>query len=144
MMYADFPKVSDIGQVWGWGYGGEGQLGLGSRIRMVSSPHPIPCIESSAYGKDRSAAMSRGGMTEGQGYRAPGSYVKGIACGGRHSAVITGRSIISTLFLFLSSFVVYNNIDMIYVFQIFALVLTLQRIIKVLTFWNQLLQILFL
>ncbi|XP_073226432.1 ultraviolet-B receptor UVR8-like isoform X2 [Cicer arietinum] len=26
--------LSDIGQVWGWGYGGEGQLGLGSRIRM--------------------------------------------------------------------------------------------------------------
>ncbi|XP_015876568.2 ultraviolet-B receptor UVR8 isoform X1 [Ziziphus jujuba] len=81
--------LSDIGQVWGWGYGGEGQLGLGSRIRMVSSPHPIPCIESSAYGKDRSATMSRGGTAEGPGYRAPGSYVKGIACGGRHSAVIT-------------------------------------------------------
>lgn len=103
MMYADFPKVSDIGQVWGWGYGGEGQLGLGSRIRMVSSPHPVPCIESSAYGKDRSATMSRGGTAEGPGYRAPGSYVKGIACGGRHSAVITGRSVISSLFLFLSS-----------------------------------------
>ncbi|KAG6765382.1 hypothetical protein POTOM_029421 [Populus tomentosa] len=81
--------LSDIGQVWGWGYGGEGQLGLGSRIRMVSSPHPIPCIDSS-YGKERAAVLSRGGMTsEGQGFRVPGTYVKGIACGGRHSAVIT-------------------------------------------------------
>ncbi|KAG2730363.1 hypothetical protein I3760_01G288800 [Carya illinoinensis] len=83
-------SVSDIGQVWGWGYGGEGQLGLGSRIRMVSSPHPVPCIESSPYGKDRSISLSRGSMSsEGQGFRVPGSYVKGIACGGRHSAVIT-------------------------------------------------------
>lgn len=89
-MYPNFPQVSDIGQVWGWGYGGEGQLGLGSRIRMVSSPHPVPCIDSS-YGKDRTVALSRAGMTsEGQGFRVPGSYVKGIACGGRHSAVITG------------------------------------------------------
>jgi hypothetical protein len=77
--------------VWGWGYGGEGQLGLGSRIRMVSSPHPVPCIEPSSYGKDRAAALSRGSMiSEGQAFRVPGSYVKGIACGGRHSAVITG------------------------------------------------------
>lgn len=76
--------------MWGWGYGGEGQLGLGSRIRMVSSPHPIPCIDSS-FNKDRSMGLSRGNMgSEGQGFRVPGSYVKAIACGGRHSAVITG------------------------------------------------------
>ncbi|KAK9283880.1 hypothetical protein L1049_012135 [Liquidambar formosana] len=87
--------LSDIGQVWGWGYGGEGQLGLGSRIRMVSSPHPVPCIES--YGKDRSSALSRGSMnSEGQGFRVPGSYVKGIACGGRHSAVITDAGALLT------------------------------------------------
>ncbi|XP_061984837.1 ultraviolet-B receptor UVR8-like isoform X1 [Populus nigra] len=89
-------SVSDIGQVWGWGYGGEGQLGLGSRIRMVSSPHPIPCIDSS-YGKERDAVLSRGGMTsEGQGFRVPGTYVKGIACGGRHSAVITDAGALLT------------------------------------------------
>ncbi|XP_034919072.1 ultraviolet-B receptor UVR8 isoform X4 [Populus alba] len=89
-------SVSDIGQVWGWGYGGEGQLGLGSRIRMVSSPHPIPCIDSS-YGKERAAVLSRGGMTsEGQGFRVPGTYVKGIACGGRHSAVITDAGALLT------------------------------------------------
>lgn len=77
--------------MWGWGYGGEGQLGLGSRIRMVSSPHPIPCIDSSSLGKDK-LVLSRGGMSsEGHGCRVPGSYVKGIACGGRHSAVITGK-----------------------------------------------------
>ncbi|KAL3523858.1 hypothetical protein ACH5RR_016692 [Cinchona calisaya] len=82
--------LSDTGQVWGWGYGGEGQLGLGSRIRMVSSPHPVPCIESTSLGKDRAMALSRGNMaSEGHSFRIPGSYVKGIACGGRHSAVIT-------------------------------------------------------
>lgn len=57
---------------------------------MVSSPHPIPCIESS-YGKDRSTELSRGSVgSDGAGFRVPGNYVKGIACGGRHSAVITG------------------------------------------------------
>ncbi|XP_061336383.1 ultraviolet-B receptor UVR8-like isoform X1 [Gastrolobium bilobum] len=83
-------SVSDIGQVWGWGYGGEGQLGLGSRVRMVSSPHLVPCIDSSSYGKDISASLARGSMSsEEHNFRVPGSYVKGIACGGRHSAVIT-------------------------------------------------------
>ncbi|WJX38334.1 hypothetical protein P8452_26007 [Trifolium repens] len=82
--------LSDIGQVWGWGYGGEGQLGLGSRIRMVSSPHLIPCIDSSSYSKDISASLSQGSMSsEGQNFRIPGSCIKAIACGGRHSAVIT-------------------------------------------------------
>ena len=60
---------------------------------MVSSPHPVPCIEPPSYGKDRAAALSRGSMiSEGQAFRVPGSYVKGIACGGRHSAVITGMA----------------------------------------------------
>ncbi|XP_040970104.1 RCC1 and BTB domain-containing protein 2 isoform X5 [Gossypium hirsutum] len=89
--------LSDIGQVWGWGYGGEGQLGLGSRIRMVSSPHPVPCIELSSFGKDSVAARSRGSLcSEGQGFRVPGNYVKGIACGGRHSAVITDAGAVLT------------------------------------------------
>ncbi|KAD5962036.1 hypothetical protein E3N88_13509 [Mikania micrantha] len=86
-------SVSDIGQVWGWGYGGEGQLGLGSRIRMVSSPHPIPCITTSSAGKDRSTSLPRGTI---EGYRVPGSYIKGIACGGRHSAVITDAGALMT------------------------------------------------
>ncbi|KAG9453103.1 hypothetical protein H6P81_006007 [Aristolochia fimbriata] len=90
--------LSDVGQVWGWGYGGEGQLGLGSRIRMVSSPHPVPCIESLGYGKDRTSAPPRGGNTnpEAQTYKVPGSYVKAIACGGRHSAVITDAGAVLT------------------------------------------------
>ncbi|KAF4363504.1 hypothetical protein F8388_016456 [Cannabis sativa] len=88
--------LSDTGQVWGWGYGGEGQLGLGSRMRMVSSPHPVPCIDSSPYGNDRSNAISRGSLGEGQGYRVPGNYVKSIACGGRHSVVITDAGAILT------------------------------------------------
>lgn len=88
--------LSDVGQVWGWGYGGEGQLGLGSRIRMVSSPHPVPCIEHFSFG-DRSSALSHGSMSsEGQGFRVPGNYVKAIACGGRHSVVITDAGALLT------------------------------------------------
>ncbi|XXG86437.1 hypothetical protein AAC387_Pa11g1333 [Persea americana] len=87
--------LSDVGQVWGWGYGGEGQLGLGSRIRMVSSPHPVPCVEMPGYGKDRSLAVPRGSInSEGQTYKVPGNYVKAIACGGRHSAVITDDGVV--------------------------------------------------
>ncbi|XP_010532771.1 PREDICTED: ultraviolet-B receptor UVR8 isoform X1 [Tarenaya hassleriana] len=82
--------LSDIGQVWGWGYGGEGQLGLGSRIRLVSSPHPIPCIEPISHGKGRSMAIAGASTSsEGQSSRVLGSYVKRIACGGRHSVVVT-------------------------------------------------------
>ncbi|XP_019245319.1 PREDICTED: ultraviolet-B receptor UVR8 isoform X2 [Nicotiana attenuata] len=90
--------LSDIGQVWGWGYGGEGQLGLGSRIRMVSSPHPVPCIDSSSsLRKDRAMGLSHGCPgSEGQGLRVPGNYVKRIACGGRHSAVITDAGALLT------------------------------------------------
>jgi len=70
---------------------------LGSRIRMVSSPHPVPCVDSSSSAKDRPMTLSRGGMTsDGQGFRVPGSYVKGIACGGRHSAVITDAGAVLT------------------------------------------------
>ncbi|KAF3449091.1 hypothetical protein FNV43_RR09815 [Rhamnella rubrinervis] len=82
--------LSDMGQVWGWGYGGEGQLGLGSRVKMVSTPHVIPCIEPHVSGKDRAAAFAQSGTTlSAQASKAPGSYVKEIACGGRHSAIIT-------------------------------------------------------
>ncbi|KAM0906481.1 hypothetical protein ACQ4PT_016735 [Festuca glaucescens] len=81
--------LSDFGQVWGWGYGGEGQLGLGSRIRTVSSPHPIPCIESASYGKDRPAAMKGNKNAEGHITKVMGNRVNSIACGGRHSVVVT-------------------------------------------------------
>lgn len=91
LMSSILSKVSDVGQVWGWGYGGEGQLGLGSRIRMVSSPHPIPCIESIACGKERSSMPTKtNASSEGQVFKVAGSCVKAIACGGRHSAVVTG------------------------------------------------------
>ncbi|WJX76445.1 hypothetical protein P8452_59864 [Trifolium repens] len=86
--------LSDVGQVWGWGYGGEGQLGLGSRVKMVSSPHLIPCIES-ASGKDRSS-LNQGSSALVQCSNVPGSYVTEIACGGRHSAVITDAGAILT------------------------------------------------
>lgn len=78
-----------MGQVWGWGYGGDGQLGLGSRIRIVSSPQPIACVETSSYFGDR-ISLSRGGLVPDTLYKVPGTYVKAIACGGRHSAVVTG------------------------------------------------------
>jgi len=96
-------EAADVGQVWGWGYGGEGQLGLGSRIRMVSSPHPVPCIES-YHRKDRYSSFSQAILSsESHGSRAPGAYIKGIACGGRHSAAITGKDLIPLLFLFLGA-----------------------------------------
>ncbi|OIW01233.1 hypothetical protein TanjilG_10394 [Lupinus angustifolius] len=87
--------LSDVGQVWGWGYGGEGQLGLGSRVKMVSSPHLIPCIESAA-GKDRSSTFQQGSSVGAQVSKVPGSYVKEIACGGRHSAVVTDAGALLT------------------------------------------------
>ncbi|KAK8950606.1 Ultraviolet-B receptor UVR8 [Platanthera guangdongensis] len=90
-------SLSDVGQVWGWGYGGEGQLGLGSRIRMVSSPHLVPCIESASYGKDKASGYNKGiTSSEGQIYRVTGSFVKAIACGGRHSAAVTDTGAILT------------------------------------------------
>ena len=69
---------TDVGHVWGWGYGGEGQLGLGSRMRVVSSPQHIPCFNLSENGRSEAPI--------------PGSYIKAIACGGRHSAVVTGTT----------------------------------------------------
>ncbi|XAR68915.1 hypothetical protein NMG60_11000329 [Bertholletia excelsa] len=90
-------SVSDVGQVWGWGYGGEGQLGLGSRMKMVSTPHPIPCIEPSSFGKDRSSIIHEGSINSvTQTAKASGTYIKGIACGGRHSAVITDAGALLT------------------------------------------------
>ncbi|XP_019085589.1 PREDICTED: ultraviolet-B receptor UVR8-like [Camelina sativa] len=82
--------LSDIGQIWGWGYGGEGQLGLGSRIKMVSSPHLVPCFESPGSGKERSFTLHQGiTTTSTQVSREPGRQIKAISCGGRHSAAIT-------------------------------------------------------
>ena len=87
-----FSKVSDVGQVWGWGYGGEGQLGLGSRVHMVSSPHLVPCSESAAHVRDWTPAAAKENKSSGRViYKVTGNCVKAIACGGRHSAVITGK-----------------------------------------------------
>ncbi|XP_057863040.1 ultraviolet-B receptor UVR8 isoform X6 [Cryptomeria japonica] len=89
--------LSDTGQVWGWGYGGEGQLGLGSRIRTVSSPHLVPCIDTASHWQGAHQAGPKGSrMSEGQTIKAPGNYVKAIACGGRHSAVITDAGALLT------------------------------------------------
>ncbi|KAF3339533.1 Ultraviolet-B receptor UVR8 [Carex littledalei] len=90
-------EASDLGQVWGWGYGGEGQLGLGSRIRTVSSPHPIPCIDTEFYGKDRASSMiANNRSSEGALSKVTGTCVKAIACGGRHSAVVTDSGALLT------------------------------------------------
>lgn len=89
--------LSDVGQVWGWGYGGEGQLGLGSRIRNVSSPHPIPCVESASFSRDQPSAATQGKQSlDGQAYKCMGSCVKAIACGGRHSAAVTDTGALLT------------------------------------------------
>lgn len=69
---------TDVGHVWAWGYGGDGQLGLGSRMRIVSSPQQIPCLNLTEK------AVARSGVP------IPGKCIKAIACGGRHSAVVTG------------------------------------------------------
>ncbi|KAL0426303.1 UNVERIFIED_CONTAM: Ultraviolet-B receptor UVR8, partial [Sesamum latifolium] len=83
------------GQVWGWGYGGEGQLGLGSRIKMVASPHLIPCIDLSSNERDSSAAINRESVRVGVEQRKSiGNYIKGIACGGRHSAAVTDAGVL--------------------------------------------------
>lgn len=60
-------------------------------MRIVSSPQEIPCITPPAHDDTRSGS-AMGGMN----VTVPGSYVKAIACGGRHSAVITGTDV-STL-----------------------------------------------
>lgn len=89
--------LSDTGKVWGWGYGGEGQLGLGSRIRTVSSPQPVPCIDTSSHWKELHPTGSKGSIiAEGQVAKVPGNCVKAIACGGRHSAVITDAGALLT------------------------------------------------
>ena len=80
-----------MGQVWGWGCGGEGQLGLGSRVKIVSSPRLIPCTGKPAPGKERPSVVHQGSTNlSAQVSKYPKSYVKEIACGGRHSAVVTG------------------------------------------------------
>ncbi|KAG0584600.1 hypothetical protein KC19_3G221400 [Ceratodon purpureus] len=74
--------LSDVGHLWGWGYGGEGQLGLGSRNRVVSSPQHIPCFDLPENSRSEAPI--------------PGSYIKAIACGGRHSAVVTDAGALLT------------------------------------------------
>lgn len=59
-------------------------------MRIVSSPQEIPCIIPAVHDGTRS-----GSATDGMNVTAPGSYVKAIACGGRHSAVITGTDVFS-------------------------------------------------
>lgn len=81
----------DVGQVWGWGYGGEGQLGLGTRIKTVATPHLIPCIDQPSKGKDSSATNNQESVAF-EKCKSLGTYVKEIACGGRHSTVVTGNS----------------------------------------------------
>ncbi|KAL1546319.1 ultraviolet-B receptor UVR8-like isoform X1 [Salvia divinorum] len=87
--------LSDVGQVWGWGYGGEGQLGLGSRIKMVASPHLIPFIDPSLNGGGSSGVNNQISVDAAAERKISiGNYVKGIACGGRHSAVITDTGVL--------------------------------------------------
>lgn len=81
-----------MGQVWGWGYGGEGQLGLGSRIKMVASPHLIPCIDLSSNGGDGSGVRNQKNVgAAAEQHKTIGNYIRSIACGGRHSVVVTGN-----------------------------------------------------
>ncbi|KAI5077940.1 hypothetical protein GOP47_0007764 [Adiantum capillus-veneris] len=91
--------LSDKGQVWGWGYGGEGQLGLGTRIRTVSSPHPVPCFGSgSPYWQDIHTGTNKGINMVDVAFlpKVPGSHIKAVACGGRHSAALTDAGALLT------------------------------------------------
>ncbi|KAK4776586.1 hypothetical protein SAY86_005274 [Trapa natans] len=89
--------LSDTGQVWGWGYGGEGQLGLGSRTKILASPHLIPCIQPPNAGKDGALIGNSGDANSAAQFStATGSCVKQIACGGRHSAVVTDTGVLLT------------------------------------------------
>ena len=74
---------TDTGEVWAWGYGGEGQLGLGSRIRTMTSPNPVPCFGPCSLPNANKSPIHI--------LRVPGSHAKVVACGGRHSAVLTGK-----------------------------------------------------
>lgn len=90
-----------MGQVWGWGYGGEGQLGLGSRIKMVASPHLIPCIDPSSNGGAGSGVRNQKKFGPAAEQQKPiGNYIKSIACGGRHSVVVTGnKEVLSNMWM---------------------------------------------
>ncbi|URD78862.1 E3 ubiquitin-protein ligase [Musa troglodytarum] len=75
----------------------EGQLGLGTRIRNVSSPHPVPCIESASFTKDQSSPATKGKQgSDGQAFKLIGTCIKAIACGGRHSAAVTDTGALLT------------------------------------------------
>ncbi|KAG6535765.1 hypothetical protein ZIOFF_000794 [Zingiber officinale] len=71
------------------------QLGLGTRIRNVSSPHPVPCLKSASFNKERSSSATKG-KQDGQSYKLIGSSMKTIACGGRHSAGVTDTGVLLT------------------------------------------------
>ncbi|MCD9642411.1 hypothetical protein HAX54_029218 [Datura stramonium] len=73
----------------------EGQLGLGSRIKIVASPHLIPCLDTSSHGLDGILGILKA-CTGSQTHKALGSYIKRIACGGRHSTVITDVGVLLT------------------------------------------------
>ncbi|KAL3696668.1 hypothetical protein R1sor_010744 [Riccia sorocarpa] len=83
--------LSDAGKVWGWGYGGEGQLGLGSRMRTVSSPQPISYLEGPSIGNGSTKSANSSGVVNlpDEPSKVLGTRVVGLACGGRHSAVLT-------------------------------------------------------
>ena len=90
---------ADIGQVWGWGYGGEGQLGLGFRIRTMLTPHPVPCFGSgSLYLQGTHTSIIKGTKPIDATIvsRVPGRHIKAVACGGRHSAALTGKVLTSS------------------------------------------------
>ncbi|XP_022842704.1 ultraviolet-B receptor UVR8-like isoform X1 [Olea europaea var. sylvestris] len=87
--------LSDVGQVWGWGYGGDGQLGLGNRVKTVASPHLIPCIDPSSCIKDKPDVVHQESESAAaQSHNSVGNYIRAVACGGRHSAVITDAGVL--------------------------------------------------
>ncbi|CAM6128535.1 unnamed protein product [Calypogeia fissa] len=78
--------LSDTGQVWGWGYGEEGQLGLGSRVGLMPTPQLIQCLEAPLLNSNGSSIQKESSNVS---VAILGNRVTRIACGGRHSAVLT-------------------------------------------------------
>ena len=70
--------------LWGWGEGAQGQLGQGRRERKrVEQPLCIPVMGDEGEGTEE-------------------ERVVGIACGGRHSLVVTGTQRALRMGLFMS------------------------------------------
>merc|ERR1711871_157627 len=72
------------GAVFSWGYGGDGQLGIGSR-RKHTVPQRVAKLDPGALQQDSM-------HTQGEGeHETPEEQVVAVQCGWRHSAAVTNH-----------------------------------------------------